>query len=237
MRRWLDSHRDRLMPSERFYVEGSLEGGVSIEGTEFHHLAHVMRVRVGEEIELVNGRGCLARGKVSSIDKHQAVVDILSLHSESLRELSYILAVPLMRPAKMELVLEKGTELGADAFWLYRAHHSEKEEISENQWERLRLISISAMKQCGRLDLPHLRHFLRFEEIFEEPLPYFFGDTRPGAQKISPQERGIFITGPERGFSEKELKILEERALGVTLHKNILRAETAPLVALLKLQS
>jgi len=41
----------------------------------------------------------------------------------------------------------------------------------------------------------------------------------------------VFVTGPEKGFSERELKLLDEKAIGVRLHRNILRAETAPIAA------
>ncbi len=92
------------------------------------------------------------------------------------------------------------------------------------------------MKQCGRLDLPCLQNFPHLEEIFGAPYTYLFGDIRPHAKWIKPCENVVFITGPEKGFSEKETKILEKKAIGVRLHRNILRAETAPIAALCFLQ-
>lgn len=219
------------MPAERFYIDAPLFGTLQLDGPEFHHLAHVMRVRIGEEIELVNGRGSLAEAKVAAISKHAATLEILSTSETEMHEPRLILAIPLMRPAKLELVLEKCTELGADAFWLYPAQHSEKDDLSPNQLERLKYILISAMKQCGRLDLPHLRIFSRLEEIFGAPYVYLFGDTRSDAKKMTAKEKVVFISGPEKGFSEKETKLLEKHGVGVSLHKNILRAETAPIAA------
>jgi Uncharacterized protein conserved in bacteria len=59
------------MPFNRFYLENALEANsqVSLEGSELHHLAHVMRVREGEHVELVNGKGSLAEAKLISLDK------------------------------------------------------------------------------------------------------------------------------------------------------------------------
>jgi len=219
------------MPATRFYIDADLNGTLTLEGTELHHLCHVMRIRVGEEIELVNGRGGFAKAKVASISKRDATLDILSSEVSPISEPRTILAIALMRPSKLELIIEKCTELGADAFWLYRAQHSEKADLSEHQIERLNHIAISAMKQCGRLDLPSIKVLKKFDEIFDPSYSVLFGDTRKGAKPIEPSENVIFVTGPERGFSEKEIKLLEEKAQGVTLHKNILRAETAPIAA------
>jgi 16S rRNA (uracil1498-N3)-methyltransferase len=223
--------KEKNMPAERFYLDADLKGTVSLEGIEFHHLAHVMRVRIGEEIELVNGRGTLAKASVAALSKKGASLNILSSVQEPLPEPTSILGIPIMRPAKLELIIEKCTELGADLFWLYRAQQSEKEELSPNQLERLKYIAISAMKQCGRLDLPQIRIFSRLEELFQAPCTYLYGDTNPEAPRMASQGKVVFITGPERGFSTKEHQFLKKHATGVSLHKNTLRAETAPIVA------
>lgn len=221
------------MPAERFYIDAELEGTLSLEGAELHHLAHVMRIQPGEVIELVNGRGELASAKVLSVGKREAILAVISGKKIEVPPPNCILAIPLMRPSKLEFVIEKCTELGADAFWLYPAEYSDKEGLSPNQLERLHHIAISAMKQCGRLDLPEIRVARRFDDLFNDSYTYLFGDTRPGAKAIEREEKVVFITGPEKGFSARELKLLDGKGKGVRLHKNILRAETAPLVVIL----
>lgn len=219
------------MPAERFFIDAELKGTLFLEGTELHHLAHVMRVREGEMVELVNGRGDLAKGKVLRIEKRNASLEVIEMERQEIPFSRVHLAIPFMRMGKLEWVIEKGTELGADAFWLYSADHSEKGEFSEHQQERLKHIAISAMKQCGRLDLPKIQ-IVPFQELFKYQLTILFGDVRSSvpfpALSNSPV---LFITGPEKGFSSKELSQLDQKGKGVSLHKNILRAETAPLVA------
>lgn len=217
------------MPAERFYFNGELRGVLTLDGTEFHHLAHVMKIRPGEQVELVNGRGALAIVEVASVEKREATLKILSVSTTPLSPPSRILAIPLIRPSKLEFIIEKCTELGADAFWLYPA---DKDALSPHQFERLSHIAISAMKQCGRLDLPEIKVLSCFEEIFNAPYTYLFGDTRPEAKPLKAEEKTVFITGPEGGFSDKELTALDAKAQGVRLHKNILRAETAPIAAI-----
>ncbi|HSX11173.1 MAG TPA: RsmE family RNA methyltransferase [Chlamydiales bacterium] len=223
------------MPAERFYIDAPLTDTLSLEGTEFHHLAHVMRARVGDSIELVNGRGALATAEVTALSRHSATLSILSATTTPTPSERLLLAIPLMRPSKLELIIEKCTELGADTFWLYPAHHSDKDDLSPNQLERLTHIAISAMKQCGRLDLPPIL-LKRFDDLFQTDATCLFGDTRPTAHKIPHPPKALFITGPEKGFSPQELKLLDQKATGVQLHRNILRAETAPIVALCLLQ-
>lgn len=218
------------MPSERFYIPVDLEGVVTITGPEHHHLAHVMRIRIGEEVEIVNGKGFLAIAKLQETSKRDAKLQILSKTYTPIPAPRLKLAIPLMRPAKLELVIEKCTELGADGFFLYPAHFSEKDELSEHQFERLEHIAISAMKQCGRLDLPNIE-LVPFEELFKQKATLLFGDTRKTNLPKKIEGEILFITGPEKGFSEKELKTLDEKAAGVALNQHILRAETAPIAA------
>ncbi|MGB7977570.1 MAG: RsmE family RNA methyltransferase [Chlamydiales bacterium] len=219
------------MPAERFFFDGDLHGTIEVEGAEHHHLAHVMRMRVSDEVEIVNGRGAIASARVAEIGKHSARLDILSVTQDRIPSPLLTLAVPLMRLAKLELVIEKCTELGASAFWLYPAQHSEKDDLSPHQQERLKFIAISAMKQCGRLDLPAIKLVGSLDDLFQGSELYRFGHPQSECNAAYSEEESIFISGPEKGFSEKELTILKERAQGVRLHRNILRAETAPIVA------
>jgi 16S rRNA (uracil1498-N3)-methyltransferase len=222
-----------LMPSERFYIDAELQAQstVTLEGSEFHHLARVMRVRVGEEVELINGRGALAQAELTEIRKESGSLCIQKVSHSPVLPPSFILAIPVMRPAKLEWVIEKGTELGADAFWLYPADFSEKEELSHRHQERLSHMAISAMKQCGRLDLPPIRVFKHLSDLFLPNFTYFFGDPREKMFPVIQSAAKVFISGPEKGFSKKEMEILNEKAKGVRLSKHILRAETAPIAA------
>lgn len=215
------------MPVERFYIDAPLQGLLNLEGPEHHHLVHVLRIRIGEEIELVNGKGSLAKAKVESLGRSSATLRILSSQTTPLPQPHLKLALPLMRPSKLEFVIEKCTELGADEFLLYPAHFSEKEDLSEHQMERLKHIAISAMKQCGRLDLPPIR-LVSFSDLLTADT-LLFGDLHTD-EKPTPQTGSlVFVTGPEKGFFEKELQALKSKGQGVRLHRNILRAETAPM--------
>jgi 16S rRNA (uracil1498-N3)-methyltransferase len=233
------------MPSERFFLDlPHLEEKeeVVLTDQEFHHLANVMRSKVGDQVELVNGRYQLGVATVVFLDKKQAHLHVEAVHEDKPSSHQLILAQAIPRLNRLEFILEKGTELGATAFWLFQATLSERKEApSESQMKRLKQITISALKQCGRLDLPEIIFFpslFHWKKMPEGSL--FFGDTRPSAPDLkeviaySGKQKRIFFIGPESGFHEKEVNFLETqwKAKGVKLHDNILRVDTAALVAL-----
>lgn len=230
------------MPEYRFYKQGPLKPGpVEIDEDEAHHLVHVMRLQPNDPLELVNGQGDLAQAKVIKCGKKTAIAEILSVKHEEPPSFSLIIAQAMPRFSRLDVILEKGTELGMTEIWLFPGERSDKEKFTEGQGNRIQKILIAAMKQCGTLHLPKLKWLPPLSE-WQRPLPYplFFGDVTPDApslieawHKIRPRMGVIFAVGPEKGFSEHELQILQEGSgLGVSLGKLILRTDTAPLAAL-----
>lgn len=224
------------MPIDRFYTQEPFtpHSTISITGPEHHHLAHVVRIHEGEWIELVNGRGAFAKGKVVKIDKKAALVEIFSSDQFPSSTHQIELAVPLMHSSKLGWIVEKGTEIGIHAFLFYTADYSEREKLSESQIERLRIIAIAALKQSGRLYLPTFAILPHLESIFHTKAQILFGAMNASKGlgiDLQGADTIIFVTGPERGFSENELTLLKEKGEGVCLNPNTLRAETAPIVA------
>lgn len=217
---------------DRFYFPDAFEKNIQLTGSEFHHLS-VMRIRVGEEIELIDGQGHLAKALLESIDKKTAKLHLMVVEKHPKPAPQIVLGLPLIKIDRLEWAIEKGCELGADAFYLFAADYSEKKQLSEHQLDRLEQICISSMKQCGRLYLPKIHWCASIEKVCDEKWTIIFGDTRSSAPWIARvRSPSLFISGPEKGFSLKELEFLQNIGRGARLHQNILRAETAPLVAL-----
>lgn len=223
------------MPVNRFYLKEdlTLHSTVVLKEAEHHHLAHVIRLRSGDTMELVNGQGSLAEGTILEVEKKSTSIKITSTTYAPDLFPQFSLAIPLMRPSKLEWIVEKGTELGACSFLFYTADHSEKEALSHNQLERLHTLIISALKQSGRRYLPSLEILPSLSDLFLKDAFLLFGDPHTHNQIPAPKEKKltIFITGPERGFSSKEQSLLDTRAAKVSLSPHTLRAETAPIAA------
>jgi 16S rRNA (uracil1498-N3)-methyltransferase len=231
------------MPDHRFFIAKPLDSHQTylLVDQEFHHLIHVMRVKAGEKIEIINGQGALAIGTVQKIEKHQAHIFIDNVHVECQSEKKLILAQAFPKMAKLEYILEKATELGCSQIWIFPADRSDKREISESQKLRMQQILISSMKQCGRLYLPEILFLPSLKEWKPLGMPTFFGDTLPTApsilrawQQISTTNQITWIVGPESGFTPQETAILSQKvkAQGVSLHQNILRVDTAAISGL-----
>lgn len=218
------------MPAHRFYLNPIRE---TLDGEEFHHLKNVMRARTGDQIEIADGKGTLVQARVLEIGKNSAQLEIIHRINEHPPSSSLILAQALTRPALLDWIIEKGTELGATEFWLFPGDQSEKKELTPHQLERLHTLMISALKQCGRLYLPSLQVKPPLTRWQKPAGTLLFGSLAPNAQPIKKFPAPVTIViGPEKGFSKEEQDILETLGIGVTLHPNILRAETAALCAL-----
>jgi 16S rRNA (uracil1498-N3)-methyltransferase len=223
------------MPADRFFVAAPLKNALILDGEEFHHLAKVMRVRIGETIEIVNGGGELAEAELVSLDKKSCELKILSHKKGPPPEQSLILALALTRPASLEWTLEKATELGATEVWLFPGERSEKKDLSKSQIHRLDMILINALKQCGRLYLPKIVLMPPLAQWQNPSGSLYFGDFLTKAPLKGPfTETVMFFIGTEKGFSPAETLLLREKfkARPISLHENILRAETAAITVL-----
>lgn len=217
------------MPHDRFYLDGPLEGRVSLEGEEAHHLVRVMRKKAGDPVELVNGRHTLAQGKVFSLSKWDVSIDITHTETHDPLIPSLILIQALPKLPLLDIIIQKGTELGVSTFYLYPSERSEKKELSPTQLKRLENILIASMKQCGRLDLPTIE--MGFPHL---DIPLFFGDLSPDAPPLlqKAQLPAALAIGPPAGFTDQELTDLHSKGQGVRLAPYTLRTETAAITGL-----
>jgi 16S rRNA (uracil1498-N3)-methyltransferase len=220
------------MVINRFFFEGTFDAAPSLKGDEHEHLAKVVRAAAGEEIELVDGRGHLATARIQAILRHETQLTLLAKSHQSPPPHPFTLVQGICRQNRLDLLLEKGTELGIDHFIFVPMDRSEKRPLSPERLERMRRITVSALKQCGRLYLPTISLLPSLSAL--KQLSFFFGDIDPSAKpllELLPSPHRTFIVGPESGFSDKEHQWLKEHGTGVKLHPNILRCETAGMAA------
>lgn len=236
------------MPAERYFYEGPLveRAEICLEGDEHHHLANVMRGRIGDLVEIMNGRSQLAKATIADIEKRCTLLSIETVLSETnpLPPITLLQALP--KSSRLETIIEKCTELGVAEFKIFPGARSEKKQLFDNQMKRLQSIAISASKQSGRLTLPTILLGLpieKWEEMSEDRIRVF-GDLRPEAPLLMKwltealqQSKEIpllsLCIGPESGFTDSEITLLEKKGFkGVRLHSNILRTDTASIACL-----
>jgi len=216
---------------DRFYCDNLDNREIVLDGDELNHLIKAVRKRVGESVELIDGKGAIATAKITKIERRAAHLEIISKETHTKKGPFVRLVQGVCRPNRLEMIIEKGTELGVDEFILVPMERSEKRPA---QLERLRRITIGAIKQCGRLHLPQLTERPHIEDLPVSPTT-LYGALSPECPPFLDAYKGGDITviiGPESGFSESELVFLEEKAQGATLGPNVLRCETAAIAAL-----
>ena len=232
---------NKIMKEKRFYYSGQLNENsiVNFDGEEFHHLANVMRARVGDKVCLFNGDGWFYFGEVKTLNKKYAEIR-LDKKEQSKAEPQVHLAVyqALAKGDKLSLVMQKITELGASELCLFESDFCDVKAHSNKQ-ERMDSISISAAKQCGRATIVESKGVFSIKEVSEQIKNFdaFFvayenedGHTLVDSllKNNSSLKKVAIMIGAEGGFSEKEIQILKDSGADiVSLGKRILRTETA----------
>lgn len=215
-----------------------------LAGAEGHHLAVVMRAKPGEAVTLCDGSGNDYMCVIQSIEKDSVALAVNSCApSVSEPDVQVILYVGYPKQDKLELIIQKATELGAvrvvPFFSRYCVAAPKKEEQKN---ERYRRVAYEAAKQSGRGVVPPIELPLTYKQMLSDaaqadtalfcyeasagqpPLHSRIGD---GVKTIA------VITGSEGGFSAEEAQqAVEAGCVTIGLGPRILRCETAPLAAL-----
>lgn len=208
-----------------------------LNAEESWHCAKVLRMRVGDEIHLTDGKGGRYTGKLKIIDQKACAIEILSALSTAPRDYSIHLAVsPTKNMARFEWFLEKATEAGIDIITPLICTRSEKISV---RTERLNKIITTAMKQSLNVFHPHLSEptslseFIRNYNATQQFIAWCETDDDPLLIKaIKPSSDVIVLIGPEGDFTADEVRLAENAGyLPISLGKNRLRTETAALAA------
>lgn len=232
----------------RFYIEtGSIRNSCAvITGQEAKHLSTVLRLGPGDLVELVDGRGTIARAKIETITQDTvtfAILDNFSPDSESWVHIS--IAQGMLKDKKMDMLIRHLTELGI-CQWLpfYSSRSIPKPDAARlsTRMERWNKIAKEALKQCGRTMLPIINKPVILEELlnstagYDERIAFWENATTPlttsNKSNLKPAEKVIILIGPEGGFSTAEIIAAKEKGfIPCSLGPRILRAETASLAA------
>jgi 16S rRNA (uracil1498-N3)-methyltransferase len=219
---------------------------IRIAGEKAHYLATVLRCKEGEELEILDGKGHSFRAKIISVAKKEITAEVLgavTLGTES--PVNLILIQGLLRGEKMDLVIQKATELGVSE--IVPAVTDRSQVRNTGKADRWRKIAEDASRQSGRTAIPVIRQVIPFRDIISGDSPYapssrqrrgllFWERKGASLKKVSEGLEGctslIIAVGPEGGFTGDEVQRAEERGfLIATLGSRILRAETAAIVA------
>jgi len=235
----------------RFFIKGSYTTGdeLQITGDDYHHIANSLRLLSGDRVILSNGKGDEYLAKIDLIENSRIICEVIEVRdADSEPNLQVFLAQGLPKKSKLDLIVEKCTELGFVGLYPLETERTivqysgSKKERKRERWQR---VAEAAAKQSGRAKIPEIYDFktlndlitifANFDRVFlcwEEANNYNIKQLlaeRPllGSEKI------LLIIGPEGGLSEQEaeqIKNADGEVVG--LGPRILRTETAGMAAL-----
>jgi len=228
--------------TNRFYFEGSLtDEMLLLEGSEAHHLLHVLRMRPGDSVLVFNGTGMEVEGVIENTSRKSVEIRVTSrreIQAES--QVPLILATAVPKGDRFRWLVEKAAELGVTRLVPLITERSSVDP-GENRLKKLQQTIVSAAKQSGQTRLTELASVQKWEdflaEIRQQECRLFIADPEgtgwddlqmdmePGGPAI------VVLIGPEGGFSGDEVQAARDAgAQPVRLNRGILRIETAAIL-------
>jgi 16S rRNA (uracil1498-N3)-methyltransferase len=231
----------------RLFVEKTLESQALLELSEkpAHYLLHVMRLKVGEDLLLFNGRDGEWKATLETGKKDRASVRIKEKTRLQTPDSDLWLCFAPIKRGHGDFTVEKASELGASKLIPVITQHT---VVNRVPVDRYRAIATEAAEQSMRLSVPEVSEGLdlhRLLERWDTKRTLIFcaetGDAKPIAEALRELKPGplAVLTGPEGGFSEEEFTLIRKKAfvLPVRLGPRILRADTAAIAALSLVQA
>lgn len=235
---------------QRYFVESVVSSTAVIQGEDARHISRVMRMKEGQHVIVVYDKRAFMSTITSLSETSVTVVLEDELTSQTEMPVQVTIACGLPKGDKLDLVIQKATELGMTGFIPFEAERSIV-KWDHKKWqkkkERFEKIAKEAAEQSHRTVIPtiyelHTLHQLKEsmkqfdivlicdEEEAKKSERIRFADH---VKTVYDKKSILIVFGPEGGLERKEVEVLvASGAAATTLGPRILRAETAPLYAL-----
>ncbi len=237
------------MKPRRFFVEGEPLGPGErlVKGKRAVHLTRVLRLTVGDPVALFDGSGKEFPAEILEVRRQFVRLQVAEgARVERESDLNLVLALGLPRPAIMDLIVQKVTELGVDEIVPVDTERAQKWLKGERgvsrlkRWER---IAQEAARQSGRNRVPRIWSLTDFDQVLEQRKDTGLklicweeeetGSLRQILAAKGGSRQACVLIGPEGGFSGAEVD--QAAAAGfqrISLGRRILRTETAAIMVI-----
>lgn len=228
-----------------FYIEPPVDGVARLPKEEAKHAAKVLRLRPGDPVCAMDGRGGRWEAEMADVNGDGATVRLLNALPDSEAPVRVTVYQGVPKAEKLEFIAQKLTELGASALVpvkMDRCVVKLDEKDGRKRRERLERIACEAAKQCRRGRAPEISEPLTWKQALQRmayhdlvlvPWEDAAGRRMKDAFARHPDAKDIgVVIGSEGGMSAEEVDALAEvGALTLTLGPRILRTETASVVS------
>ncbi len=228
----------------RFHVKEAAPGArLALPEHAAHHAREVLRLRSGASVRVFDGIGAEFEAELDEVSRRSVTARLGSAVTPRAESpLRLVLALSPLKGDRMELVVQKATELGVAAIWpvvTFRTDAAARPALQGSRGERWERVASGAAEQCGRAVVPEVaptttldvlvarafdgRRVALLETPGHAPLP---------SLRVEPSRSLLLLVGPAGGFEPSEANALHEAGFTpASLGPRILRAETAAVAA------
>tara|TARA_A100001037_G_scaffold306494_1_gene352052 strand:+ start:29006 stop:29749 length:744 start_codon:yes stop_codon:yes gene_type:complete len=219
---------------------------IEFSGEISHQIINVLRMKSSDFVEVFNGEGLNAITKINVENSGTKVIaKVISQKNVLESNLKIDVYQSIIKSSKLELTIEKLTELGISSFTPIITERSQKKDIislSDNKINRLKKISIESAEQSGKSFVPEIRNIEKFANLLMDKNlsnPFLFYENNEGSESLNDinlneykdSNLSIFI-GPVGGFSENEINLSRDSGFRiVNIGDTILKSDTAAIVS------
>lgn len=227
--------------TRRRWIADEVSGGRALLlDKNAHHLARVLRAKVGQQFDVV-ADGRVRRGRIASISDQRVEFDLAEELPASDLPIEITLLLSIFRFERMEWALEKATEMGVARFVPVIAQRSEKHLVSAagKRVERWKRIAHEASQQARRASVPEVSLPIKIADAITAGEGIVLAESEESESlknaltEASPRSALRLAIGPEGGWTSQEIEAFSKAQWrSASLGKTILRAETAAIAAL-----
>ena len=237
----------------RFFINSDLIKGkeISLENSTSHQIKNVLRMTEGDYFELFNNTGNSYKAKIIDSEGNLIKCFIEDQLKTSQDEIEINVFQSIIKISKLELIVDKLTEIGISSFTPIITERTQKKDIdslSENKLKRLKKISIESSEQSGKVYIPNIRSIKRLRNLdigSPDNLDIVFYENNDNAKKLNylknkfsdKKSISVFI-GPVGGFSIEEIEYFKcKESVIINLGNTIFKSDTASIISVALLRN
>jgi len=223
---------------QRYFAVLKKDNRFELDSSDIHHIINVMRMKSGDFIEVVFDKLLYK----CQLDSFMNVNIIEELNNGIDNNIEIVLIVPVLKEQKMDLILQKATELGVSRIIPIITERTvvklnDKELKKIDRWRR---IVKEASEQCKRVTIPIVEHVYKIDDLnFSDGVKFVCStienkkNIKNVMHSIKECDRMYIVVGPEGGLSTlEECKLNDLGFVSISLGNRIMRVETVPLFIL-----
>ena len=216
-----------------FFSDLVKDNKIELSKSESHHCIAVKRKRINDKVKIVDGKGLTYIASIATANKNNVVLDIESKKkSKQPNNNLHLVISPTKSHDRIDWIAEKATEIGVGEISFALCHRTERKKINI---DRVKRITISALKQSGQAYLPKINNLQKIKDILESSkaeqkyIAHLEDEAQVHLRSVYRKgESSCVLIGPEGDFTKDEIDLSEKyNFTSVTLGENTLRTETA----------